>query len=269
MSPSAIDFEATNGYSSHQNGPSSPTNSDAPYDLVCVGFGPAALAIAVALHDSGLKRNVLFLEKQSHFAWHSGMLIPSAKMQISFVKDLATFRSPQSHFTFLNYLHTKNRLAQFCNLNTFLPHREEFNDYLTWAAGHFDECVRYSSDTQSISPVSNSRGDVQYWEVTARDTRSEELSHFTAKDVVIAVGGSPKLPRSLDSFGERIVHSSQYLKAVPRILSNQERKTRVAVVGGGQSAAEIFEDLMNKYPNVHATLYTSGAALKPSDDSPL
>lgn len=25
------------------------------YDLVCVGFGPASLAIAVALHDKGIK----------------------------------------------------------------------------------------------------------------------------------------------------------------------------------------------------------------------
>lgn len=29
-----------------------PTSPDELYDLVCVGFGPASLAIAVALHDA-------------------------------------------------------------------------------------------------------------------------------------------------------------------------------------------------------------------------
>ncbi len=67
------------------------------YDLVCVGFGPASLAIAIALHDakeagtpflSGAHPKIRFLEKQSSFAWHAGMLLPGAKMQITFIKDL-------------------------------------------------------------------------------------------------------------------------------------------------------------------------------------
>ncbi len=78
---------------------------DAVQDLICVGFGPASLAIAVALHDAleagslAPTPKVLFLEKQEHFAWHAGMLLPGAKMQISFMKDLATLRNPRSAFT--------------------------------------------------------------------------------------------------------------------------------------------------------------------------
>ena len=266
MSPSAV-FENSSDKAS-VNG-NSVTARDEPYDLVCIGFGPASLAIAVALHDSGISRRVIFLERQPNFAWHSGMLLPSAKMQISFLKDLATFRDPRSYFTFLNYLHCKNRLASFTNLSTFLPRREEFNDYLTWAASHFDDCVRYGSETQSIEPTLAKDGSVQCWSIAVKDTHTDEKLSFSSKNVVIAVGGFPKLPRALDSFGPKIVHSSQYLKIVPNLIPNSGKTTRVAVVGGGQSAAEIFEDLMDRYPNVHATLFTSSSALKPSDDSPL
>src|SRR5437016_2865927 len=119
------------------------------HDLICVGFGPASLAIAVALHDvitgsrsqtKGIpghlsrdwKPSVLFLERQSQFSWHAGMLLPGARMQISFIKDLATLRDPRSEFTFLNYLHRQHRLVQFCNLGTFLPLRLEYEEYMRW-----------------------------------------------------------------------------------------------------------------------------------------
>ena len=108
-------------------------NVDEVYDLVCVGFGPASLAIAVAIHDKGIPARVLYLECQREFKWHGGMLLPDARMQISFLKDLATLRDPQSHFTFLNYLKAKNRLVAFTNLSTFLPlyvHLEHFLSFL-------------------------------------------------------------------------------------------------------------------------------------------
>ena len=62
------------------------TDPEELHDLICVGFGPASLGIAAALHDSieyrsdlpGLKDHiprVAFLEKQDHFAWHAGMQV--------------------------------------------------------------------------------------------------------------------------------------------------------------------------------------------------
>src|SRR5258708_25901310 len=57
------------------------------HDLICVGFGPASLAIAVALHDALEEANhissepkVCFLEQQPEFRWHAGMMLPDAKM---------------------------------------------------------------------------------------------------------------------------------------------------------------------------------------------
>ena len=272
MSPTAATVASPPSFqsisSSNLNTNTKPLTQE-PYDLLCVGFGPASLAIAVALHDLEINARVLFIERQPQFAWHSGMLLPTARMQISFLKDLATFRDPRSRFTFLNYLKEKDRLEAFTNLSTFLPFREEFNDYLTWAASHFDEYVRYSTEVVAIVPASEGGNPVQTWNVISRDTQTHDTLSFSAKNVIIAVGGQPKLPRVLQGIGENVVHSSQYLRAVPHKLPLSKPNARVAVVGGGQSAAEIFDDLTSRFPQLNTTLYTTQFALKPSDDSPL
>src|ERR1700761_377081 len=178
------------------------TDCDEVHDLVCVGFGPASLAIAVALHDSlraqkesasgRTSPKVRFLERQDAFKWHAGMLLPGAKMQISFIKDLATLRDPTSHFTFLNYLKEYNRLVQFSNLGTFLPSRLEFDDYLQWAASHFENVVEYSQDVESIRPR-KLRGTDKFdcFEVVSRNAASGAVTTVFSRNVVIAAGGRP------------------------------------------------------------------------------
>lgn len=111
------------------------------YDLVCVGLGPASLAIGASLQDAfeystmplEERPRVAFIERKPHFGWHDGMQIPGATMQTSFLKDFATFRNPKSRFTFLNYLWSQNRLPQFTALGTFTPSRAEYQDYMAGA----------------------------------------------------------------------------------------------------------------------------------------
>src|ERR1700752_2165253 len=69
-----------------------------------------------------------FVEAKPELGWHTGMRIPGATMQISFLKDLVTQRNPQSTFTFLNYLTERGRLTEFINYKTFFPSRLEFHD---------------------------------------------------------------------------------------------------------------------------------------------
>ncbi|KAI0835001.1 L-ornithine 5-monooxygenase [Hypoxylon sp. FL0890] len=244
------------------------------HDLVCVGFGPASLAIAVALHDFIDRGNlsktrlpkVVFLEKQPRFAWHAGMLLPGAKMQISFIKDMASLRDPTSQFTFLNYLHKNDRLVEFINLNTFLPARVEYEDYLRWCASFFDEVVQYNTEVISVSPIS-SQGSVSTFTVSARG-EAGALTSYRAKNVLLAIGGQPSIPKSLPSNHPRVIHSSQYAHLVPQILDNPNSPYRVAVVGAGQSAAEIFNNVQTLYPNSRTSLIMRSEFLKPSDDSP-
>ncbi|KAL8915024.1 MAG: hypothetical protein Q9171_000464 [Xanthocarpia ochracea] len=250
------------------NTPRSQAYKQPRYDLVCIGFGPASLAIAIALHDRGINARVLYIEKQRSFIWHAGMLLPDARMQISFLKDLATLRDPTSKFTFVNYLKSKNRLVAFTNLSTFLPLREEYNDYMSWCASHFEEDVQYGHETISVSAVNNDDGPVKTWQVTSRNTETNQNSTVTARSVVIAIGGKPRIPIPISGFESQIVHSSSYSTLVPKILRATHKPHSVAVVGGGQSSAEIFNDLQNRYPNSSVSLFTGASALKPSDDSP-
>ncbi|KAI1848851.1 hypothetical protein JX266_005279 [Neoarthrinium moseri] len=254
------------------------TPAEEVYDLVCVGFGPASLAIAVALHDAiengklskSRAPKVLFLEKQPQFAWHAGMLLPGAKMQISFIKDMATLRDPRSHFTFLNFLHQRNRLIDFTNLSTFLPARSEYEEYLRWCANHFGDVIHYGQEAVAVSPVPTTQGGnpVSQFTVTSRNIKTSGLSKFRAKNVLLAIGGQPSIPKSLPANHPRVIHSSQYAHLVPKILSKRDASYRVAVIGGGQSAAEIFNNVQTLYPNSRTYLVMRGEFLKPSDDSP-
>ncbi|CDM26939.1 hypothetical protein DTO013E5_4144 [Penicillium roqueforti] len=256
-----------------------PTGAGEMHDLLCVGFGPASLAVAIALNDAmdptlgalkdpNFKPKVCFLEKQNQFAWHSGMLVPGSRMQISFMKDLATMRDPRSSFTFLNYLHHKKRLIHFTNLGTFLPARVEFEDYMRWCALHFDNVVNYGEEVVEVVPgPTNARGIVDFFTVVSRNTGTGEISSRNSRKVVIALGGKAKMPPGFPQ-DPRIMHSSKYCTHLPQMLTDDMAPYNIAVVGSGQSAAEIYHDLHRRYPNSRTTLILRDSALRPSDDSP-
>jgi L-ornithine N5-oxygenase len=276
MSPHAVDLDVRAHSLQKDDG-------DEIYDLICVGFGPASLAIAIALHDARKAREalpgldkirdtpprVLFLERQEAFGWHTGMLLPGAKMQISFVKDLATMRDPQSHFTFLNYLHKKGRLAQFTNLDTFLPRRIEYADYMTWCASHFEDVVQYSQEVSEVTAMTHDGSKVPGWRIEARDVKTRTSPHFTARNIVLATGGKPQIPPPFPERHARVIHSSNYAHGIGRVLQDRAAAYNIAVLGSGQSAAECFHNLQSRYPNSKTRLLIRGSALRPSDDSPL
>jgi L-ornithine N5-oxygenase len=248
------------------------TAQEMVYDLVGVGFGPSNLALAIALNEAvgrrGRKFSSRFIEKQPGFTWHGGMLLPGSDMQISFLKDLVSLRDPSSRFTFLSYLHAKGRLQSFINRKTFYPSRVEFNDYLCWTAANFDDGVSYGEEVTAIEPET-ARGVVTHVAVHSRDRLGHERRRL-ARNLVLAVGGRPRIP---DVFREaagdkRVFHSSSYLANVGRLGLRDAAATRIAVVGRGQSAAEIMLDLSQRYPNISVDLIMRGFALRPSDASP-
>ncbi|GAO14639.1 hypothetical protein UVI_02009090 [Ustilaginoidea virens] len=255
-----------------------PAPLDSEFDLICVGFGPASLSVAVALHDAladgrrlvpdGSSPRVLFLEKQNQFAWHSGMLLPGAKMQISFIKDLATLRDPRSEFTFLNYLHRQGRLVDFTNLGTFLPARVEYEDYLRWCSSFFSRLVRYGEQAISVSPDDPSKGQVRSFTVRSEEVGSGQTHTYRARHILMATGGQPYLPQTFPLKHPRVIHSSQYVNVIHKILPKTTAACRVVVVGAGQSAAEIFNNVSSRYPNSKTYLVMRQEFLRPSDDSP-
>uniref|UniRef100_UPI00016A6224 SidA/IucD/PvdA family monooxygenase n=1 Tax=Burkholderia ubonensis TaxID=101571 RepID=UPI00016A6224 len=68
---------------------------------------------------------------------------------------------------------------------------------------------------------------------------------------------------------DRVIHSSTYLADIGRLANaSAGERRRIAVIGAGQSAAEVFIDLARRFPHVDASLVMRAGALKPADDSP-
>jgi len=244
------------------------------YDLVGVGFGPSNLALATTI-DEELPDSLagdfgcLFLERKESFAWHPGMLLGGAKIQLSFLKDLATLRNPQSSFTFLKYLQEKGRLDKFINLRSFYPSRLEFCDYYSWAAERVAENVRYSRQVTSIRPVIEDGSDrVEWIEVEHRDLDGGNAEVALARNVVLAVGGKARVPGDIDlRASRRAFHSDDFLARLEQGFPDRSAPYRFVVVGSGQTAAEIFQYLFDHYPKADITAAVRRFAYKPADDS--
>lgn len=237
------------------------------YDLFCVGFGPAGLAIAIALNDhpDGKSLKAHFIESQPQYAWHPGMLIPGYKMQVSFLKDLVTMRDPTSKFSFLNFMHSQNRLVDFFALYSFLPLRSEMNQYMSWCASHFSDKVSYSSVGVNVEPyfLPGSDGEtIEILKVNYKNTLTGEMKFGLTKNLVIATGAQPRIPKDFPENHPRIFHSSQYLFAkIPADVKS------IGVIGAGQSAGEIFKHTTTRFPDAETNLILRKTALRPADTS--
>ncbi|GAB3458172.1 SidA/IucD/PvdA family monooxygenase [Kineococcus endophyticus] len=239
-------------------------------DVVGVGFGPANIALAAALaeqaqDDRRAGRDPLrarFFEAAPEQRWHAGMLLPDASMQIAFAKDLATFRNPRSEFTFLQFLAERDGLADFFNRGSMTPLRVEFAAYLRWAAAKLDDVVRYGSRVELVRPVLEG-GVLQHFEVTVAD--ADGVTRVLARDVVLAAGLQPVLPTGVVA-SDRVWHTAEHLHRVGDVDPGSVRA--VAVVGGGQSAAEVLADLHGRFPCARLHSVQSRFGLSPSDSSP-
>jgi len=243
------------------------------YDIVGIGFGPSNLALAIALdeilRDDARALSHCFIERQPRFTWHGDMLLPGTDMQISFLKDLVSLRDPTSPYSFVNYLRQHKRLEAFISQKTFFPSRIEFNDYLRWSAGHFDAHCRYGENVTRVVPEYKG-GEVVALRVHSSDAAGRERQR-RSRSLVFAPGGRPVVPDCFaDQNDARIMHSSRYLGAIERPAPDTGGASApaLAVVGGGQSAAEIFLDLVARYPNAKVDLILRGSTLKPSEDGP-
>ena len=241
------------------------------YDILGVGFGPSNLALAIALEEilraRGRELSHCFIERQPHFSWHGDMLLPGTDMQISFLKDLVSLRDPTSPYSFVNYLRQHQRLEAFINQKTFFPSRIEFNDYLRWTACHFEAHCRYGEIVTRVEPEYQGR-DVVALHVHSTDSAGRERQHRT-RSLVFAPGGRPSVPAWLANLkDERVIHSSRYLSEMQRNPVHSGSDVALAVIGGGQSAAEIFLDLEARYPQARVDLILRGSTLKPSEDGP-
>ncbi|GJF34553.1 lysine/ornithine N-monooxygenase [Kitasatospora sp. NE20-6] len=246
-----------------------PGQGDGIEDLVGIGFGPANLALAIAVDDHNGRNpqdtlQVRFLEQQERFGWHRGMLLEGATMQVSFLKDLVTMRDPRSRFTFLTYLQERGRLADFINQKSFFPTRLEFHDYFEWCAAEFSGAVAYGRRVVEVRPV-HTDGRVAAVEVTDEQVGGGDRRTALARNIAVGTGLRPTLPEGVTA-GERVWHTRDLLFRAPALTELRHR--RFTVVGAGQSAAEAVEYLHRTYPDAEICAVFSRYGYSPADDSP-
>ena len=198
------------------------------YRCVGIGAGPANLSLAALLHgDPGMPN--LVIDRKAEFTWHDDQLIPGATLQVSLFKDLVSLSDPTSPFSFIAYLHDRGRIYHYLNAQFEKVPREEFRNYLGWACSR-NENVVFGEEAQAVDFT----GDAF---VVQTDKRA-----LLADNVVVGVGTVPWVPMfARPHLGSTQFHVSEFRSKAVRL-----RDKRVAVIGGGQSGAEAFLDLISR-----------------------
>ncbi|WP_327230392.1 lysine N(6)-hydroxylase/L-ornithine N(5)-oxygenase family protein [Streptomyces murinus] len=199
------------------------------HDLVGIGLGPFNLGLA-CLTEPIAELDAVFLESKPDFEWHAGMFLDGAHLQTPFMSDLVTLADPTSPYSFLNYLKEKGRLYSFYIRENFYPLRVEYDDYCRWAAGKLS-CVRFGTTVTEVSY----EDDLYVVKTAAGDL-------LRARHVVLGTGTVPYLPESCRDLGGDLLHTSQYMHRKAEL----QGKKSITVVGSGQSAAEIYYELLSE-----------------------
>ncbi|MEU0671838.1 SidA/IucD/PvdA family monooxygenase [Streptomyces sp. NPDC006172] len=206
-----------------------PDTTDTTYDFVGIGLGPFNLGLACLTEPIG-ELNGIFLDSKPDFEWHAGMFLDGAHLQTPFMSDLVTLADPTSPYSFLNYLKEKGRLYSFYIRENFYPLRVEYDDYCRWAANKLSN-VRFSTTVGEIVHDGE--------RYVVRTTAGEE---FRARRLVLGTGTSPHHPDAVSGLGGDFFHNSRYVQNKAEL----QKKRSITIVGSGQSAAEIYQDLLSE-----------------------
>ncbi|QHF94177.1 alcaligin biosynthesis protein [Streptomyces sp. NHF165] len=215
-----------------------PTGEAAPTeepDFVAIGVGPFNLGLA-ALTDPIPGLDGLFLDDKPDFTWHPGMLLEDSTLQTPFMSDLVTLADPTSPLSFLNHLKETGRLYPFYIRESFYPLRAEFSDYCRWAARKLGDTVRFGHRVASVEYDETDRRYLVHAERTADGARFT----FRTPKLVLGTGTPPHIPEPCRGLGGDLLHNSGYLDHKEAL----QRKKSITIVGSGQSAAEIYYDLL-------------------------
>lgn len=205
-------------------------------DFVAVGIGPFNLGLACLTEPiDGLEG--VFLDKSSKFDWHPGMLLQDTTLQIPFMADLVTLADPTSPFSFLNYIKKQGRMYSFYIKENFLLLRNEYNQYCQWV---IEKLPNLFFNTEVTHIQYNEKE--EYYVVTSKCTQTDDLKIYKARKLVLGTGTQPYVPGCCRQLEGKAFHSSSYLKSKAVVQS----KKSITILGSGQSAAEIFYDLLQE-----------------------
>lgn len=205
------------------------------YDVIGIGIGPFNLGMA-ALLDDVQDIDALFFDRKPQFNWHEGLLIEGTTLQVPFLADTVSMVDPTSKYSFLNYLHRHKRLYHFYFLESFHIPRREYNHYLQWVAAELESC-RFGKRVADVLQHA------ERYEVLVEDVITGETERFVARHVVLGMGSAPNLPEwTAKESSENIFHSAEFLHRKKESF----KADAITIIGSGQSAAEIFLELLQE-----------------------
>lgn len=201
------------------------TGMTAP-DLVGIGIGPSNLSLA-ALMARAPELTGRFFERRPQFSWHDGLLLPTATIQTSPFKDLVTLADPTSPYSFLAFLHVQKRLYRFIHCEFPQVSRREFNQYLQWVSAQLPG-LEFGRNVEEVRLHEGA------FRVFASGTRVRTAT------LVLASGLTPICPEAAKPhLGPRVFHGYNFLHT-----AFKPADATVAVIGGGQTGAEILASLI-------------------------
>ncbi|AYZ35756.1 alcaligin biosynthesis protein [Chryseobacterium indologenes] len=208
-------------------------NNETVYNVIGIGIGPFNLGLAALSHPiSELK--TLFLDQRDGFDWHPGLMIDHVTLQTPFLCDCVSMADPTHPLSLLNYLKETDRLYKFFIRENFFIPRKEYNRYCQWVIKQLPEC-RFSTQVTDIEYENG------IYLVSTIDTKTKEKQVFKTERLVLGTGTQPHIPSFIPKNDARIIHTSSYLYRKEELLSQGKK---IAIIGSGQSAAEVFYDLL-------------------------
>lgn len=222
-----------------------------PLDLAGIGVGPFNLSLAAQL-DSVPEISARFFERRERFDWHPGMMLPDVELQSSYLKDLVTSTNPTSPWSFISYLVQTKRFFAFLNAHYDAAPRREFASYFGWVA----EGLSTLAFDSEVEEVTHDGRDF----VLVIDGRKQR-----ARNVAIGVGMKPWVPEWAKGFDRTsCFHASEAVGRLPDLPSG-----RVAVIGGGQSGAEVVQHLLSRDTPPDTLIWLSRRHnIEPLNDTP-
>ena len=160
------------------------------------------------------------------------MMLADATLQVPFLADLVTMADPTSRFSFLEFLKRTGRLYPFYIRESFYPLRAEYDQYCRWAAAQIDG-IRFGRHVLRVDH------DGEAYVITAR-LRSGDTETYRARRLVLGTGTQPHVPAAVRGLDGPMLHTADYLTHKAAL----QAKGSITIVGSGQSAAEVYLDLL-------------------------
>ena len=224
-----------------------------------IGFGPANLALTIAMEESGFSGDSLFLERKSGSSWQPEMLLRGSDIQNNPLRDLVTPRNPRSRYSFTNFLFENDRLFEHLNLGLEFPLRAEFAQYIQWVSGFFESNVKYNCEVVSV-------------EISKQDNslyciKTQNSGTYYARSLVVAPGRTPNVPTQFIGMPRhQVFHLTEFKKNIS-FISKTQKLSKVVVFGGSQSAVEIILYLHSKYSDLEILNVQRGYNFRLKDTS--